>query len=191
MKASLAVMRMSDMVDRDIASRAITRCGLCEEGEAHLTREVHHFTYGTGADAVELSALVPVWSCAACGDQVMGEEAEDIIHEVVCRHLGRLTPQEIRDLRGSYGLRQEDLGALTGYGTASIKRWEAGSQIPSESADKHLRLVRSLGPAEARKRTQAPPEPRFRTEISASVRESARAFHLRSAEARRPMELAA
>ena len=133
-------------------------CGSCG-GEAVLGYDTQEFNYGPEADGIVLSAEVPVWTCQECGDQVMGEEAEDIMHDVVCAHLGRLNPREVRSIRNGFGMLQEDFAEFTGYGTASIKRWEAGSQIQSESVDKHLRLVRSLGVAEARKRTRGPSKP--------------------------------
>jgi putative zinc finger/helix-turn-helix YgiT family protein len=154
------------------------RCGSCG-GEAVLGYDAQEFNYGPEANGVVLSAEVPVWTCQECGDQVMGEEAEGIMHDVVCAYLGRLNPREVRSIRSGFGMLQDDFAELTGYGTASIKRWEAGSQIQSESADKHLRLVRSLGAAEARKRTRAPSRPTFRMPDDPGKQEGARTFVLR------------
>ena len=168
---------MHGLQQTQVAARV---CEFCNVAGATLSHELHEFDYGNGADAVALSVPVPVWSCAACGEQVMDGEAEDLIHETVCRHLGRLTPGELRTLRSAFALRQEDLAALTGYGTASIKRWEAGSQIQSEAVDKHLRLVRSFGIDAVRNRTRALPTPQFRTEISPALQRSAATFQLRA-----------
>ncbi len=154
------------------------RCGSCG-GEAVLGYDVQEFNYGPEADGIVLSSEVPVWTCQACGDQVMGEEAEAIMHDAVCAHLGRLNPREVRSIRACFGMLQDDFAELTGYGTASIKRWEAGSQIQSESADKHLRLVRSLGAAEARKRIRGPQTPSFKMPHDPGKCEASRTFELR------------
>jgi putative zinc finger/helix-turn-helix YgiT family protein len=156
------------------------QCAICEDAIATIGFETQAFNYGPVADGIVLSARVPVWTCAGCGERYLDADAEDIKHEAVCAYLGRLTPSEIRGMRVSFGMLQDDFATFSGYGSASIKRWEAGSQIQSESVDKHLRLLRSLGVAEVTKRTARPAEPEFRTAISASVRDQARRFNLRS-----------
>lgn len=168
------------MTSIDEAKLAIDdRCASCG-GEAVLGYDTQEFNYGPEADGIVLSAEVPVWTCQECGEQTMGEEAEDIMHNAVCAYLGRLNPREVRAIRTTFGMLQEELAELTGYGTASIKRWEAGSQIQSESADKHLRLVRSLGATEARKRTRAPSRPAFKMPFDAGKWEKSKTFELRS-----------
>jgi putative zinc finger/helix-turn-helix YgiT family protein len=160
-------------------------CHLCEEGDATLSYEDQAFNYGPVENGVVVHARVPVWTCDACGEQYVDEEAEDIRHDAVCTHFGRLTPREVRQLRLEFHMLQEQFAEFTGYGVASVKRWESGAQIQSESVDKHLRLLRSLGVAEVVKRS-APPKPRaFRTPISEEVRERARRFHLRMPELQR------
>src|SRR5437660_10670794 len=66
------------------------------------------FPYGTGPETVELNVRLPVRKCANCGFEFLDEEAEDLRHEAVCRHLGVLTPAEIRALRESLGLSRAD-----------------------------------------------------------------------------------
>lgn len=157
-------------------------CLLCEESEATLSYEDQAFNYGPVENGVVIQALVPVWTCGACGEQYLDEAAEDIKHNAVCAFLGRLTPREIKQVRVDFHMLQEQFADFTGYGIASVKRWESGAQIQSESVDKHLRLLRSLGVAEVVKRS-APPRPRaFRTMISEEARERARDFDLRMAE---------
>lgn len=155
------------------------RCLLCEEGMATLSHETQSFNYGPISDGVLLSAVVPVWTCEDCGEQYLGPEAEDIKHDAVCAYLGRMTPGEIRALRVSFQMLQDQFADFTGYGIASIKRWETGSQIQSESVDKHLRLLRALGVAEVTKRSAPPKTPEFRTELSPEIRERAKRFNLR------------
>lgn len=155
------------------------QCLVCEDAIATLGFETQTFNYGPLANGVVLSAKVPVWTCAGCASQYLDDAAEDIKHEAVCAHLGRLTPSEIKALRVSFGMLQEAFSEITGYGSASIKRWEAGTQIQSESVDKHLRLLRSLGLAEVTKRTATPRPSQFRTKMSARSLEGKKLFQLR------------
>jgi putative zinc finger/helix-turn-helix YgiT family protein len=168
---------MAETIERN--EQRTGQCLVCEDATATLGYENQTFNYGPAANGILLSARVPVWTCEGCGEQYLDDEAEVIKHEAVCAHLERLTPAEIRNLRASFGMLQEAFAAFTGYGSASIKRWETGAQIQSESVDKHLRLLRSLGLAEVTRRAAQPPAPIFRTQISASARDHSRRFNLR------------
>ena len=168
---------MVETIDRN--EQRVQQCLVCEEAEATLGFETQSFHYGPVADGIVLEARVPVWTCAGCGEQYLDPDAEDIKHEAVCAYLERMTPKEIKQLRVSFGMLQEDFAAFTGYGSASIKRWETGAQIQSESVDKHLRLLRSLGVQEVNKRSAPLVQPEFRTIFSAEVRDQSRRFNLR------------
>ncbi|TIO38194.1 MAG: YgiT-type zinc finger protein, partial [Mesorhizobium sp.] len=113
-------------------------CELCGAKALVKTIQTEQFPYGSGDDAVILTANVPVWSCIKCGESFTGGEAEDLRHEAVCLHLGRLAPKEVWAIRDSYGLTQEQFAELTGFGVASIKRWESAHQIQNLSADRYL-----------------------------------------------------
>lgn len=163
------------------------RCEGCGDGCLNRSVQEEVFLYGSGADAVELRASVPVWSCDACGEAFTDAEAEDLRHEAVCRHLKRLTPAEVLALRGRRGLTQEGFADLTRFGVASVKRWESGNQIQSESADRYLRL---LGDEAAFARMQAivaglgadaEATKTFRTPLSQEARARSEAFSLRPA----------
>lgn len=116
-------------------------CGACGAAESRAVVRTERFMYGVGESAVELSADVPVWTCAACGFEAIDAQGEDLMHEAVCHHRGVLTPRKIRDLRIRHGLTQAELARLTGFGEASIKRWESGGQVQNVSADRLLRLA--------------------------------------------------
>ncbi len=171
---------MAEIIDRN--EQRTEQCKICDESTATLTYETQSFNYGPVADGILLSAKVPVWTCARCGLQYLGEEAEVIKHEAVCAYLGRLAPADVRAMRLAFGMLQDEFAEFTGYGIASIKRWETGAQIQSESVDKYLRLLRSLGQAEVRRRTAKPSTPEFRTTIGSNAREYSRHFNLRPVE---------
>ena len=123
------------------------------------------FIYGSGTDAVELTADVWVHTCSACEDSYTDHEAGVVYDEAVCRHLGILTPAEIRAMRTGYGLSRDDFARLTGFGKATVGRWERGEVNQNRSADRYLRLLqdpevmrrlRTLGePTDADADTQA------------------------------------
>lgn len=156
------------------------KCKMCEEGEATRSYAVQEFEYGSGKDAVILSAHVPVWSCVTCDLQYVDAEGERAQHEAVCRHLGRLTPSEIKVTRISAHLTQKEFADTLQCGIASLKRWEAGALVQGRAADASIREFQAHA-----KRTK-PPEPAFRTPISDAQRAAARSFNLRGTQALQP-----
>ena len=101
----------------------------------------HAFVYGSGEVAAELSVRLPVRRCDHCDFDYLDEEGERIKHEAVCHHLGVLTPQEIRGIRGHLRLSRAALAVLTGIGEASLSRWENGIKIQTTGYDRYLRLL--------------------------------------------------
>lgn len=121
-------------------------CPSCDSANVIAERIIEMFPYGIGDERVTLSAAVPQYACRDCQFVFQDSEAEDLRHEAVCRHLGVLSPREIRAIRGSYGSRTE-FARLTRIGEASIGRWESGSQIQSAAMDLLLRLLAKPGNA--------------------------------------------
>jgi len=115
-------------------------CPNCGAHAIHVAVESHRFMYGA-EKPVELVASYPVWTCASCGFNYKDGRAEEIEHVTVCRHLGLLTPQEIRDFRKRHGLSRLDLVRLTRLGEASLKRYETGAVLQNASIDRFLRLI--------------------------------------------------
>jgi DNA-binding transcriptional regulator YiaG len=118
-----------------------TQCPLCGNHSGHVVWEFETFPYGVGEDRVLLTARVPVIHCEACGDQTTGDAAEEIRHTVICHHLGRLSPQEVRSVREQYGLSQQQWAKQSRLGIASVKRWELGNQIQNDAMDAYMRLL--------------------------------------------------
>lgn len=114
-------------------------CELC--GNQPLMTELVRdpFIYGAGSEAVELSADVPVHTCSYCSISYTGEEAEIAWHEAVCRHLGVLTPREIRAIRRSRNMSRTAFASLTGCDEADLTRWERGEIIQTLAIDGCLR----------------------------------------------------
>lgn len=117
-------------------------CAGCGGSNVSTSIETDHFIYGSGSNAVELSAHVPVRTCVDCGTQFTDEAAERLRHDAVCQHLDVLTPTEIRAIRISYGYNRPAFASLTRLGEATLARWESGATIQNAAYDKYLRLLR-------------------------------------------------
>ena len=120
-------------------------CPLCGTDEVTTSWKRHVFDYGSGGSVAELSVDVPVRSCASCELEFLDEPAEGLKHEAVCRHLGVLTPAEIRRIREDHGMSRVAFAQVTGLGEASLNRWENGLNIQTHANDRYLRLLRHPG----------------------------------------------
>jgi putative zinc finger/helix-turn-helix YgiT family protein len=116
-------------------------CPDCDSLDVRLSYEKQTFEYGVGAEPVMLSAIVPMYRCGECGYALVGPQGADIEHEVICRHLGLLSPADIKAIRVKLGFSQAALAGLTGIGVASIARWESGHLIQNRSYDNLLRML--------------------------------------------------
>jgi putative zinc finger/helix-turn-helix YgiT family protein len=96
----------------------------------------------------EISETISVWKCRACDFWIQWEGTD--VAELRVRledekkdrsyPTNMLTGQEIRELRERHGLSRKELELLTGFGEASIKRWERGA-VHNASVDTFLRLI--------------------------------------------------
>lgn len=119
-------------------------CGKCGNLVATAWHR-HTFQYGSGPDAVDLNVRLPVRRCDHCDFDYLDDESERIKHEVVCRHLGVLTPREIRGIRKHHGLSRHAFAKVTGIGEASLGRWENGFKVQTLANDRYLRLLAHRG----------------------------------------------
>ena len=115
----------------------------CEDcGHPVKTTWHHHtFQYGDGESAAQLEVQLPVRRCDHCDFDYLDHEGERLKHEAVCRHLGVLTPQEVRSIRERHGMSRTAFAKLTGIGEASLGRWENGIKIQTLGNDRYLRLL--------------------------------------------------
>lgn len=115
-------------------------CPLCESPLLR-TWQTSSFTYGAGTSAVDLQARLPVLRCDACDEEFLDHDGEMIEHEAVCRHLGVLTPGQVRAVRKRRGPSRAAFAGFTGLGEATIKRWESGAVVQNLANDRYLRLL--------------------------------------------------
>lgn len=118
-------------------------CPLCESKSVDTFQHSDSFEYGSGDAAVTLRVVLPVRRCKVCDFEFVDHEGEQLQHEAVCRHLGVLTPAEVREVRERYGMTRAAFAEVTGLGEATLGRWETGALIQNRANDTYLRLVRS------------------------------------------------
>ena len=121
-------------------------CPQC--GERSITTYLHHdtFTYGSGDTAATLEVVeLPVRRCGACEVEFLDHEGQRLRHDAVCRHLGVLTPGEIRDIRKKLNMTRAAFAEITGLGDATLNRWENGAVIQNRANDRYLRLLACPG----------------------------------------------
>ena len=85
--------------------------------------------------------------CTACGESFFsGFQCDEIskrANELARADLGRLSPDEIRQLRLDLGLTQTGLEAQLGASVGMVGRWERGTVLQGSIADRFMRLLRS------------------------------------------------
>jgi len=116
-------------------------CPVCDSKSLGVRIEEDRFVYGTGAQAVELVAKIPVVTCQECSFEFTDSRADELKHEAICHHLDLLTPREIVEIRKRYNLSQAELARISKVGEASINRWENGLVIQNPAMDRYLRLI--------------------------------------------------
>lgn len=116
-------------------------CPVCGEDRVTTFDHPHTFEYGSGDSAVTLQVNLPVHQCQACDFEFLDQDGERIKHEAVCRHLGVLTPGEIRRIREQYRMTRLSFSKITGLGEATLNRWENGVLLQNRANDLYLRLL--------------------------------------------------
>lgn len=111
-------------------------CPLCEEP---ATTEIvdTEFTHG---DLI-LKVTLPVRCCTDCDIEFMDHVGARIKDEAVYRAHDLLSPWQIREIRERWGLSRSAFAELTGWGKATIKRWETGAIAQNRANDRYLRLL--------------------------------------------------
>jgi putative zinc finger/helix-turn-helix YgiT family protein len=92
---------------------------------------------------IEVNIIEDAFVCQKCklsaGTVQSAGKIQCAIAEAYRQQVGLLTGEDIKRIRKEKEMTQEDLAELSGFGVASIKRWETGA-IQTQSADKTLRL---------------------------------------------------
>jgi len=119
----------------------IDTCVEC--GGAVARQPVRHEVLAGGRMVhIEMDAL----RCAGCGEVylVPGEmtELQRRAAEITRRADGLLSPDEIRNIRGAYGVSQDAFEQLINAGPKTVTRWERGTVCQNGTADTLMRILR-------------------------------------------------
>ena len=94
---------------------------------------------GTGvAETVETE--VDAWRDPS-GEIFLDGDAREKLDAVKARHMGLLTPAEIRQLREALQLTQDEISGLLQIGAKTWSRWENGRERPSRSLNLLLQTL--------------------------------------------------
>ena len=96
------------------------------------TVSVHIPTLDGESTAQVIPLEVDAWQDAE-GEIYLTGEAEEQMDALKARHLGLITPADLKHLRKSLGLSQKELAQLLQLGEKTCPRWENGRERPSRS----------------------------------------------------------
>ncbi|MGD0651998.1 MAG: helix-turn-helix domain-containing protein [Verrucomicrobiia bacterium] len=83
--------------------------------------------------AETITVRVTIMRDPQTGDFFLDDEAMDAIDKAKSRHLGLLSPEDIRGLRVQLHLTQEEMSRLLKIGEKTYTRWETGRSRPSQA----------------------------------------------------------
>lgn len=96
-----------------------------------------------GSEIVDrISVKIPVTRDPQTGEALLTPEAHEKIEQTQARHMGLISPTELRNIRRRLGLTQRELGNLIQVGEKSYTRWETGRARPSRSLNVLLCALR-------------------------------------------------
>jgi len=90
-------------------------------------------TLDGSAVAETVTVKVPAWRDPKDGEVYLDGEATAILDRVKARHMGLLTPEELKQLRLRLRLTQKEVSELLQIGEKTWTRWESGRERPSRS----------------------------------------------------------
>src|SRR5947199_6752996 len=96
---------------------------------------------GTGV-AERVRVEVPLKWDAELNEWLLTEEAHEIIDNTKARHMGLISPAELKEVRLRLRLSQRQIGNLLQVGEKSYTRWETGRSRPSRSLNVLLCALR-------------------------------------------------
>lgn len=126
------------------------RCPECGKKEVRPATVAHtsEIKHDGRLHTVEIPKLrVP--RCAACGEFVFDNDADEQIAQALCEHLGLLSGDQIRTNRDELGLSQRVLAEHLGVAVETISRWENGALIQTRAMDRYLRVYFGVPAARA------------------------------------------
>jgi len=93
-----------------------------------------------------ITVKVEYYKCTECGEEFEDpgskDDPLDRAYREYRRKHGMIQPEEIREIRKRYGLTQQELSKLIGWGGATLSRYENGA-LQDEAHDRILQLIKN------------------------------------------------
>ena len=122
-------------------SQKLPKCYQCGGAFTRRIAPPHHrkLRYeGTAYDV--LVTDMPEWHCAACDLSVTDEEGDEPLQAALRKHIGLLTPQQIKAGIKELGITQEKFAERIRCAPESISRWLNGAVLQSRVYDCLMRI---------------------------------------------------
>jgi|2_EtaG_2_1085320.scaffolds.fasta_scaffold01935_20 hypothetical protein len=118
-------------------------CGECGEVAVRPVRAPYYYAKVKHDNKLHSFTVLnlDIPTCASCGERVFCNSTEVVISAALRRHLGLLTPEQIRSGIAATRQTQSEFSDQTGIAAETISRWVTGTVIQSHAMDKYLRLV--------------------------------------------------
>lgn len=88
-----------------------------------------------GQEPRKVSLEIEVYLDPAVGEWLVTPESQKLIEDTKASYMGLLRPEELKHLRKSLGLTQQQISELLQIGDRSWTRWESGKQRPSRAVN--------------------------------------------------------
>lgn len=118
--------------------------GICPNCERQTELELNHTTEDVEVRGESIPIEVQYYKCLDCGEEFEDPDSHDdpldkAYREYRKRH-SMMQPEEIKALRKRYGLTQNAMSRLLGWGGATLSRYENGA-LQDDAHEKTFRLV--------------------------------------------------
>lgn len=83
---------------------------------------------------------MPEWHCRVCDVSVVDEESDRFLQEALRKHIGLLSPDQIRAGLKKLDISQDKFAAQLGCAAESVSRWLNGAVLQSRTYDRFMRV---------------------------------------------------
>jgi len=135
-----------DKASRPARQRALAD-DVCPQCGTMMTERRSALKHPVNGEKVSVTSALHL-RCSKCSEVVLRfADARRLQEDAIAiyrRKHGLLSADEIRAIRGKFGLTQSELAHLLHLGANTISRWESGRNVQTEAMEMLLRLIRDL-----------------------------------------------
>lgn len=120
------------------------KCPVC--GSGTLTKKIIEEVFDYKGETLTIKDYV-IYECPVCEESIVDrktlDDTEGPLIEFRRKVDNLLTPNEIKEIRTSFGYTQEEFGNILGGGKKAFARYENGTITQSRAMDNQLKMLRS------------------------------------------------